>query len=359
MEDKKFRVNPAAYEGVIVLPAQVGALYLKKTSAPLLKVLICLYAEPGVPADAAAVAEKTGLSPEEAEDALLYWTGKGLLLDENSVVSAARTDPPADGQADAPAADTPEKRKKQTADLKPTKPTYAVICKRTEESEAVRELFREAQLKLGRTIGLADQGSLLLLHDYYGLPVEIILTLCEYARTHGKANNLNYIYTVGVDWSRREIDTLELADAEFKRIEAADGVWSALRRQTGLKNARPTVPQQKYLTVWTEQWGFSLDMLTLAYEEMSRNTDGVSFPYMNKILEKWKQKNVTTPEEAAALEKSFREEKDKKSAEKAKPSPYGTRQKPEQAAAPASYDIEKAAEQMKTAVPKLKKREKR
>lgn len=355
----KYRINPASYDGVIVLPAQIGELYLKKTSAPLLKVLLFVYANPGVPADAAAAAEKTGLSPEEAEDALAYWAQKGLILDENSAPAAPQAAAQTETAEPAKTAPVPEKPEKKVIDPKPAKPTYDVICRRIRESEAVRELFSEAQLRLGRTIGSGDQGTLLLLHDYYGLPVEIILTLCEYARTHGKANNLNYIYTVGVDWSRREIDTLELADAEFKRIESGNAVWNELRRQTGLKNPRPTLPQQKYLTVWTEQWGFSADMLALAYEEMSKNTGGVSFPYMNKILEKWKQKGVTTPEQAAALEARFQTEKEEKAAAREKPSPYAVRKKTEKPAAPASYDIEKAAEQMRTAVPKLKKKEQR
>ena len=44
-------------------------------------------------------------------------------------------------------------------------------------------------MKLGRTIGTGDQSSLILLHDYYGLPIEVILCICEYAGTKGKSAN--------------------------------------------------------------------------------------------------------------------------------------------------------------------------
>ena len=347
-----YQVNPASYRGVFVLPAEVADDYLKKTSAPLLKVLLFAYRNADRPVDAQAAADGTGLSADEAADALSYWAQRGLLTD--GIPAQAAPQPAA-----AAAAEQPAEEKKQIVSVRPQKPTYDVICKRIQESAAVRELFSEAQLKLGRTIGTGDQGSLLLLHDYYGLPVEIILTICEYARTHGKANNISYIYTVGVDWSRREIDTLELADAEFKKLESLNGVWSAFRAATGIRQTRPTAPQQKYFSVWTDEWRFPVEMLALAYEQMSKNTDTVSFPYMNKILAEWQRAGIRTPEAAAEREKRFTEEKEKKAAERAKPSPYAVRTAAEKPAQPASYDIEKAIDKMKTTVPTLKKKEKR
>ncbi len=347
-----YRINPNAYRGVFVLPAEIADDFLLKTSAPLLKTILFMYRNADRTPTLAEIAERTGLPEEEAADALAYWAERGLLTEGDAV--------PVPAQAEQDAPETPvEKPQKKMIDPRPVKPTYDVICKRIQESAAVRALFAEAQLKLGRTIGTGDQGSLLLLHDYYGLPVEIILTICEYARSHGKANNISYIYTMGVDWSKREIDTLELADAEFKKLEGVNAVWSAFRAATGVKNPRPTAPQQKYFTVWTEEWRFPVDMLALAYEEMSKNTQTVSFPYMNRILSEWQRAGIRTPEAAAEREKKFTAEKEKRAAEKAKPSPYAVKNAAQQPERPASYDIEKATDKMKTTVPTLKKKEKR
>ena len=103
----------------------------------------------------------------------------------------------------------------------------------------------------------------------------------------------------------------------------------------------------------------SEDMLALAYEEMTKNTDSVSFPYMNRILAEWQRAGIRTPEAAAEREKKFTEEKEKKAAQRAKASPYAVRTAGEQPAQPASYDIDKAIDKMKTTVPTLKKKEKR
>ena len=347
-------VEPGAYGGVFVLPAALADDFLRKSSAPLLKTALFVYRHADRPLELPEIAAGTGLSEEEAADAVSYWLQRGLLRDAGAPQIAAEEKPAETPQPDA----QPKKEEKPKLDLRPQKPNYETICRRIGESEAVRALFSEAQFKLGRTIGTGDQQTLLLLHDFYGLPVEIILTLCEYARSHGKANNLNYIYTVGVDWSRREIDTLALADAELKRIESANTLWDAFRAETGVKNVRPTAPQQKYFLKWTEEWRFSTSMLALAFEEMSRNTESVSFPYMDKILAGWKSAGVETPEGVAERERRFAEEKEQRAAEKGKKkSPYGARSQPEPEK-PASYDIERATQRMNTTIPVYKKRKK-
>ena len=350
-----YTVDPGAYRGVFVLPAEIGDSFLRKCSAPLLKTILYVYRNADRVLEAADVAEGVGLTEDEAKDALSYWAERGFLTDGSRAAAQ-----PAAAAAQDPPEKAPEITEKPHVDPRPQKPNYEMIRKRMQESEAVRALFTEAQLRLGRTIGTGDQGTLLLLHDYYGLPVEIILTICEYANSHGKANNLSYIYTVGVDWSRREIDTLELADAELKKIENVNTVWSAFRAQTGIKNASPTVPQQKYFAKWTDEWGFSLPMLTLAYSEMSKNTASVSFPYMDKILAGWKKDGVSTPEQAAERERRFTEEKEKRAAERSgkKKDAYAQRAQTESAEPPASYDIKRATERMNTSVPVFKKRKK-
>ena len=208
-----FQVNPAAYAGVTVLPASIAEQHLKLAGPAQLKVILCVYADASHPLTPEETAQRCGLTPEEAADALDYWRGNGLLLAEEDL---PRTAEPAAPEAAAEKA--PESPARVFAEAKPTRLRRDQIAARIAEAPEVGFLFTEAQARLGRTIGDGDQSSLLLLHDYYGLPVEVILAICEYARTHGKANNMSYIYTVGLDWSKREIDTLERADEELRHL---------------------------------------------------------------------------------------------------------------------------------------------
>ena len=348
-------INPSSYGSVFVLPKSFTS-DLILASGGYIKALVFAYANAGAPFDAAAVAAGTGLSEADAADALRYWADKGYLADEKAAVPVTEQPAAAPEKEAAPA-----KPEKETIPLKPSKPSYETICLRLSEDAAVRELFSEAQMKLGRTIGTADQASLLLLYDYYGLPAEVILTICEYARIHQKERNMGYIYTVGADWSKRGIDSLEAADDELRRLENVNENWTEFARITGVRSAHPTQAQQKYLAAWLGDWHFTMEMISLAYDEMMKNTGKVSFPYMNKVLSTWKSAGVDTPEKAAERERKFREDTLAAAAAKAaaKNNPNPASKNKTVYETPASYDIERAERKMNTTMPKLKKKEKR
>ncbi len=391
-------ISPSSFSGVFVLPASVADRTLKTVSGNFLKVIIYIYRNCAETVDAERISAATGVPVGEVNDALLFWTGKGLLTDGENVsahnsaqsdgdaanndISTDNTDnnstkrpettsgePEKDAAADADAPTeknnsnvSQPKEKKEQISVKPKPLTHDVVCRRAEESPEVRTLFGEAESRLGRVIGLGDQSSLLLLHDYYGLPVEVILALCEYASSSGKCGNMNYIFTVGVDWSKREIDTLEEADEEFKRIQSIDKNWLKFCDVTGVRKKKPTVKQSEFLSAWIERYHFSTEMLTCAYEEMSKHMSEMSFPYMNKILTAWYNAGVDTPEKVKLHEQEFADKAAKKAAlrnenKKAFYAPVS----PSDSAPrkPASYDIEKAQQKAKAAVPVLKKKEKR
>lgn len=403
-----YYISPNSFAGVFAVPSALADTALKTVSGSFLKVILCIFRRCYEPITPEEISKHTGVPVGEVGDALIYWTQKGLLsekapveevsnavsnglpdenptgdTDGNSVISAAddisfteenaenipektggasvsvNTGVSADG-SEGTAAKADTKPRKTTA--MPGRLSYEIICKRINESENVRTLFSQAQTRLGRTIGTGDQSSLLLLHDYFGLPVEVILALCEYASVSGKGGNMNYIYTLGVDWSKREIDTLEEADEEFKRIQAIDKNWAPFCKITGIKKKKPTAAQSKFLSVWIDRFHFTMEMLSCAYDEMSKHTDEMSFPYMNKILTQWYNAGVDTPEKVRLHEEEFTENMVKAAAERAKKKKDSTgtsNGSTGSSGTPASYDIEKAQQKAKASVPTLKKKEKR
>ena len=404
-----YYISPNSFAGVFAVPSALADTALKTVSGSFLKVILCIFRRCYEPITPEEISKHTGVPVGEVGDALIYWTQKGLLSEKapveevsNAVSNGIPDENPTgdtDGNQNRSAADDisfteenaeniPEKTGGASvsvntgvsadgsegtaakADTKPHKTTampgrlsYEIICKRINESENVRTLFSQAQTRLGRTIGTGDQSSLLLLHDYFGLPVEVILALCEYASVSGKGGNMNYIYTLGVDWSKREIDTLEEADEEFKRIQAIDKNWAPFCKITGIKKKKPTAKQSEFLSVWIDRFHFTMEMLSCAYDEMSKHTDEMSFPYMNKILTQWYNAGVDTPEKVRLHEEEFTENMVKAVAERAKKkkdaakTPGGNNSA--SSGTPASYDIEKAQQKAKASVPTLKKKEKR
>lgn len=361
-----YKINPAKYSGVTVIPSEIIEDHLILCSASQLKVILCAYSLAGGLFDEKALSDSTGVSVNEVRDALSYWSDRGFVLrSEEEAVFFKSAETREIKKAAASEVKTEEasesiseiSKKSKVSPNNPPRLKYDEICKRIGESEDIRILLNEAQLKLGRTIGTGDQSSLILLHDYYGLPIEVILSICEYAGSKGKSANMNYIYKVGTDWSQREIDTIEAADRELKKLESISSVWGSFAAEIRLTGVHPTSSQEKYIRQWSDEWHFPLNMLVLAYDEMMLYKDKFSFSYIHKILSDWHKKGIDTPEKAAAQKEKFRKEQDEKALKKSgiiRSTPEKLTPDPT-----ASYDIKLAEEMAKNTVPKVKKREKR
>lgn len=355
-----YKINPTKYTGVTVLPSQIAEKHLKLTSEAQLKVIIYAFSKSNGIIDISDISENTGISAEEAKDALSYWIDSGFILyaDEEIIIETDKENDKADISS-PPEVKLPVSSKKNNGipENNPVKLKYDEICTRIGESEEIRILLNEAQLRLGRTIGTGDQSSLILLHDYYGLPIEVILCICEYAGTKGKSTNMNYIYKIGVDWSQREIDNIEAADEELKRIEKTNAAWVKFCNEIGIQNKKPNSSQEKYVSQWINEWNFTTSMLIIAYEEMITHTGKFSFSYMHKILSSWHQKGISTPQRAEEEKQKFIRENEKRALEK---SNAHKAHKPDIAPkADTSYDLLRAEKIAKNSVPEVKKREKR
>lgn len=378
-----YKINPSKYNGVTVIPSEISEKYLKISSASQLKVIICAFSLAGKVFGCETLSEKTGISIEETADIIEYWKKEGfLLLSDENVSFTAENDskkiPDNDkhiplsvntGTEKLPSVthSTAEKEVQQIRhttekaaklpENNPTRLSYDEICVRVAESEEIRILLNEAQLKLGRTVGTGDQSSLILLHDYYGLPIEVILCICEYARTKGKSSNMNYIYKIGADWSHREIDTLEAADEELKSIEKVNGVWTEFCKKTGIEHKVPTSSQERFFVQWSEIWKFPVPVIAAAFEEMKSHTDKISYNYMHKILSSWHLKGILTLDDVAKEKERFIRENEEKAAKRTQhKKDIPTEIKPDPTA---SYDIKRAEQKALTGVPTIKKRTKR
>lgn len=361
-----YKINPAKYLGVTVIPSEIIEKHLILSSAQQLKVILYAFSNAGALFDEKTVAAATGIKENEVNDALSYWKDKGFILCcDDEVVFETKAQAIEEKQVLPSETKTKSSLPENGTVIKkipsnnPPKLTYKQICQRIDECADIPVLLNEAQLKLGRTIGTGDQSSLILLYDYYGLPIEVILSICEFASTKGKSSNMNYIYKIGVDWSQREIDTLEAADEELKRLERVNSVWNSFSAEVKLNGVYPTTAQEKYINQWTEEWHFSMVMLTAAYEEMMLYKEKFNFPYMHKILSDWHKKGINTPEKVREEKESFIKNQEKKALERKNPVGH-TKKSPEPVPDPtASYDIRLAEELARTTVPRVKKREKR
>lgn len=301
----EFSINPQIMFGLsFSVPVAVMDKHLKLAGAAQIKVLLWLLRHAAENPSMDELCKALNMKSADAADAMQYWVECGIVLADGKAPEIQ-----AEPEYAAPAkASTPIEI---TAEIGFIRPTAEQILKRTKESAEIQFMFNEAQKKLGRTIGYDGQSTLLMIHDSYGLPIEVLLMLIEYCVSIGK-NSIAYISKAAKTWSEKEIDSIEKADEQIQTLRRCDGTWKKLCELTGISTPRPTASQSSYLSRWTNELKFDIDMVYLAYEEMANHTDKISFPYMNKVLQNWYDSGIKSP---ADVEES----KAQHTAEKTKP----------------------------------------
>ncbi len=288
-----YSVNPSAFKSIFAVPAEVVDKHIRVASAHQLRVLLWILRHSPDNPDIEFMCKDLNMAYEDAVDYLQYWV-KHNIIGSTQPLSVQEKEPVKVQVSPAiAAAPVAEEKKVVSVEMIHSKPTSSEIAQRLEESPEIGHLFNEAQVMLGKTIGYDGQCTLLLLHDHYGLPAEVLFMLIEYCVSIKKANYA-YIEAVGKDWGTKEIDTIDKAAEQISSLRKADGVWKEFAKYAGISTPKPTAAQIAYLRKWTEEWKFSLEMIVRAYDEMANHTGKLSIAYMDKVLASWNKKGIRT-----------------------------------------------------------------
>lgn len=320
-----YSVNPSVFKSIFAVPTDIVDKHIRLANGDQLKVLLWILRNSTDNPDIDEMCKALKMNISDAADYLQYWVLTGILTEDGKTVTPTPSTVE-DKKEEKPA----EVIKPEIVTVTPSKPSSREILERIDESPEIGHLFNEAQKMLGKTIGYDGQCTLLLLHDHYGLPTEVLFMMIDYCVSIGKSNYA-YLEAVGKDWGTREIDTLEKAAEQIAILKKSNAVWKEFSQYAGITNPRPTVKQTEFLRRWSSEWKFSINMILLAYEEMANHTSKLSMPYIDKILASWHEKGFKKPED---VEKAAEEQKSK-----AKPvSKPGS-------SVEASYDLDKFKEQ--------------
>ncbi len=293
-----YSVNPSKFSSIFAVPAEIVDKHIRLANGHQLKVLLWILRNNTSLPDIDKMCKDLKINKDDAEDSLQYWGLTGVLLNDGKNEAAVTAEPakPVSGELQVNKAETAQ----EIPSAPPSKPSSKEILDRISESPEIGHLLNEAQIKLGKTIGYDGQCTLLLLHDHYGLPTEVLFMLIEYCVSVGKTNYA-YIETVGKDWGTREIDTLEKAAEQISRLKNANSIWSEVATTAGLNNPRPTTKQAALITKWNKEFGYDAGIIYLAYEEMVNHTGKLNFNYMDKILTNWFNSGVKNSDDIEAL----------------------------------------------------------
>lgn len=309
----EFKINPAVMGNMFALPAIIVDENLRLASAAQIKAILYLFRHQmmGESVTCQDIADATGYDREDIVDAMIFWQDRGVTVKDTEEIITFTPIVPEKKEPPKPKTKKEKAQKEKIVEVIPvTKPTHDQVAARCEECEEFRHLFKEAHLKLNKTIGYDGQATIIMLHDSYGLPFEVILMLIEYASIKGKTG-FAYLTNLGRIWAENEIDTLEAAEAYIEEQTGTDALWKEFRELSGVKNQNPTTKQRNYFNVWKKEYGFDIDMIFKAYEISVENTEKMSLQYMDKILKGWHDSGAKTPMDADKLKADFQSKKAK------------------------------------------------
>ena len=322
----EYRLDLGLWNQVFAVPCALVDRHLKLAGKEQLQVLLWALRHAGEPLSPPAMAQALGMGEESALEALEYWTDRGLLAESagelrpvpqpeappapppsaataapSAVVPGVTTAAPgataaapgAAVEAPAPLKLPPKKRM--------VRPDGVQLAVRMEESEGLRFLVQQAEAILGKTLSPAMSTLLLTITDDYGLPPEVTVMLLNYAQEVGKTGTA-YIDSVARDWAESGVFSLEAAEAKLQDLSLRRLAWGKVASAAGLPKRSPSRKEEEAALRWVQEWGFTQEMLSAAYDRCADNTGKFSAAYMDRVLESWHAAGVRNPEELAAYE---------------------------------------------------------
>lgn len=213
-------------------------------------------------------------------------------------------------QAAVPIQDTPKVSEKQA-------PSYSSgdVAKAITENSILSEIFVVAQSMLGKPLSTQDTITLYSFYDWLGFQPEIILLLLDHCVSMGKTN-MNYIEKVALSWHEQGLFTAEAVTAHLEKVQSQKTFMYAVRKILGILDRNPTASEESYINSWCEKYNMSEEMVALAYDRCILQTQKLSLPYMDKIMQSWHSQGIHTVE-AAELDHSAYKGKNAKNAQTA------------------------------------------
>ncbi len=304
-----FEINPYAYKSIFAVPTSVVDDNIRLASVLQLKVLLYMLRHSDKDLSGEDVAAALSLDKADAEDAMIFWQERGLLVKSDETAKPilhieSTTDIIIEKEEAEPVL-------KNVSDIPLSRPSHEQIAARLQECKEFSALFAEAQAALGKTIGYDGQSVLIMMHDSYGLPFEVILMAVEYSVSQQKTG-FSSIAKLGKLWSEQGIDTLEGAMEYIEEHNVVNETWNKLRSLTDISNRTPTSKQRGYLVAWVKEYGYDENIIYYAYEESVDRTGKMSMPYMDRIIRNWHERGVKTPMDIQREKAKWQEEKNKK-----------------------------------------------
>ena len=156
----------------------------------------------------------------------------------------------------------------------------------------------------------ADVKLITALYTQYGLSPEYIVTLAAYLAEKSTKLTARKIVNEGIKLQGTGCDTVEALESYINNKSAeSDADWE-FRRIFGIYNRNLSQSERSYFKKWSEEYGFSVTIVSEAYDKAIMNTQNGKhyLQYMDTVLTAWHKAGCKTLSECRAQSENDRAE---------------------------------------------------
>ena len=278
------------------VPTAVVDQYIKLATPSQIKVLLYLLRHSCTEIAAEQMAQDLSIGTELIEEAVLFWEQTDLFRSPVQLSAEGKPAAAVPVQASESAL-TPEKPAAMAAVQRSSSEvnlTPSEIAGELQNNTGLLELFRMAEQLVGEPLNHMQQRSLLWQYEYLAIPGDIILTVLSYCYSIGKSS-ISYEEKLLFAWWNQGLTTMQQINDAIVNDQNKRSYYGLVARTLDM-NRPPTPKQREFFDRW-QAMQLPMDLIRYAYEKTIEQTDKLSLPYMNKILESWAAANYQTRED--------------------------------------------------------------
>lgn len=174
--------------------------------------------------------------------------------------------------------------------------------------EEFKQLLFVTEQYLGRPLTRTDTDAVAYFFDTLAFSADLIEYLIEYCVENGH-KSMHYIQKVALAWAEAKVTTVDEARAHSSIYNK--NCYTVLNA-FGIRGRGPAASEVMYIRKWTEQYGFTLDIIKEACDRTMNAIHQPSFDYTDRILEKWLKQHVRHFSDIARVDTDFQKKKEEK-----------------------------------------------
>lgn len=288
--------------------------YMVKANGEYVKVYLLLLRHLNAPdcsLTISTLADYLDCTEKDIIRALNHWANEGLLKIEYDETGSICGISIGKGTQAAPAPSSPVVAEEITADLTAASapeakiPETPVSVSPASQQEDLRQLYFVAEQYMGKPLSVTEIQKINYFYEQLHFSIDLIEYLIEYCVENGH-KSMHYIESVALAWADAKVTSVTEARATSASYNKT---YFAVLKAFGIKGRNPAPIEMSYIKKWTEEYGFTLDIILEACNRTISNTSKADFKYADSILKNWLAKQVHHMADIARVDQAYQQER--------------------------------------------------